>query len=167
MDMKKINWFLAMLFASNVGFCQENGDTLSVDVSTVEVVKQATALASESLRIVTVLSKQDIAAMPVQSVNDLLDYLPGVDVRSRGTNGVLADLSIRGGTFDQVIVLLNGVNVTDPQTGHQNLDIPIDISVVDRIEILQGTSMNVFPKIFGKIQPLNLLLRLLPLGMNV
>lgn len=142
--MKKINWFLAMLFASNVGFCQENGDTLSVDVSTVEVVKQATALASESLRIVTVLSKQDIAAMPVQSVNDLLDYLPGVDVRSRGTNGVLADLSIRGGTFDQVIVLLNGVNVTDPQTGHQNLDIPIDISVVDRIEILQGTSMNVF-----------------------
>lgn len=142
--MKKINWFLAMLFASNVGLSQENEDTLSVDVSTVEVVKQATALASESLRIVTVLSKQDIAAMPVQSVNDLLDYVPGIDVRSRGTDGVQADLSMRGGTFDQVIVLLNGVNVTDPQTGHQNLDIPIDLSVVDRIEILQGTSMNVF-----------------------
>lgn len=142
--MKKINLFVATLLLSNGIFGQNEGDTLSVDVSTVEVVKQATTLASESLRIVTVLSKDDIATMPVQSVNDLLDYLPGVDVRTRGANGVLADLSMRGGTFDQVIVLLNGVNVTDPQTGHQNLDIPIDISVVDRIEILQGTSMNVF-----------------------
>lgn len=142
-QMKKIHVLCAAALLSGACYAQSS-DTLSVNVSKVEVTKQATSLASESLRIVTTLSKEDIAGMPVQSINDLLDYIPGIDVRTRGGNGVQADLSMRGGTFDQVIVLLNGINITDPQTGHQTLDIPIDLSVVDRIEILQGTSMNVF-----------------------
>lgn len=140
--MKRLGLFFGATLLSLSSYCQE--DTLTVNVETVEIEKKMSSLASESFRIVTTLSKQEIAAMPVRTVSDLLDYLPGVDVRSRGTNGVQADMSVRGGTFDQVIVLLNGINITDPQTGHQNLDIPIDISIVDRIEVLQGTSMNVF-----------------------
>ena len=140
--MKRLGLFFGATLLSLSSYCQE--DTLTVNVETVEIEKKMSSLASESFRIVTTLSKQEIATMPVRTVSDLLDYLPGVDVRSRGTNGVQADMSVRGGTFDQVIVLLNGINITDPQTGHQNLDIPIDISIVDRIEVLQGTSMNVF-----------------------
>ena len=139
--MKKFECIVIALLCAK--FCLAQNDTI-IPISTVEISRQATSLASELLRIVTTLTKQEIADLPVQSINDLLDYLPGIDVRSRGTNGVQADLSIRGGTFDQVVVLLNGINITDPQTGHQSLDIPIDISIIDRIEVLQGTSMNVF-----------------------
>lgn len=142
--MKKINLLCSIALLSLPGFCQVSDDSLLVNLPNIEVVKQQTTLASESLRIVTTLTKQEIAKIPAQSINDLLDYIPGIDVRSRGNNGVQADMIMRGGTFDQVIILLNGVNITDPQTGHQNLDIPIDLSIVDRIEILQGTSMNIF-----------------------
>ena len=54
----------------------------------------------------------------MQNINELLDYLPGVDIRTRGSNGAQADISMRGGTFDQVLILLNGVNITDPRTVH-------------------------------------------------
>ncbi|MDO4191003.1 MAG: TonB-dependent receptor [Bacteroidales bacterium] len=101
-------------------------------------------VSSDAFRVVSVISRDEIAAMPVTSVSDLLDYLPGVDVRSRGVNGVQADISMRGGTFDQVLVMLNGVNLTDPHTGHHTLNLPIDLSMVDRIEVLQGTSISAF-----------------------
>ena len=119
-------------------------DSMYVNLRKIEVVKNQPGIASESLRIVTTLTRNDIANLPVRSINELLDYVPGIDVRSRGTNGVQADITMRGGTFDQVIILLNGINITDPQTGHQNLDLPVDISVIDRIEVLQGTALNVF-----------------------
>ena len=47
---------------------------------------------------------------------------------------------MRGGTFDQVLILLNGVNVTDAQTGHYSLNLPVSVDLIERIEILQGTS---------------------------
>ena len=126
-------------------FSQESvDDSLYVNLRKIEVVKTMPDVASESLRIVTILTRNDIANLPVQTINELLDYVPGIDVRSRGMNGVQADLTMRGGTFDQVVILLNGINITDPQTGHFNLDLPIDISIIDRIEVLQGTALNVF-----------------------
>jgi len=94
-------------------------------------------------RILTVIDKNEISRSSVQSIDQLLDYVAGVDIRQRGTNGTQADISIRGGSFDQVLVLLNGVNITDPQTGHFNLDIPVDLSDVTRVEILQGSSARV------------------------
>jgi len=94
-------------------------------------------------RILTVIDKNEISRSSVQSIDQLLDYVAGIDIRQRGTNGTQADISIRGGSFDQVLILLNGVNITDPQTGHLNLDIPIDLSDVTRVEILQGSSARV------------------------
>ncbi len=94
-------------------------------------------------RILTIIDKTEITRSSVQSIDQLLDYVAGVDIRQRGTNGTQADISIRGGSFDQVLILLNGVNITDPQTGHFNLDIPLNISDVSRIEILQGSSARV------------------------
>lgn len=82
-----------------------------------------------STRILTI-EKTEIDQSAVRSIDDLLDYVAGIDVRQRGVNGVQADVSIHGGSFDQILVLLNGVNITDPQTGHYNLDIPLDISDV-------------------------------------
>ncbi|MGP1435673.1 MAG: TonB-dependent receptor plug domain-containing protein [Phocaeicola sp.] len=99
---------------------------------------------SQSARMVTVLDRSDIAAAPVQSVNDLLKYAVGVDVRQRGAIGAQTDISVRGGTNEQITILLNGINICDPQTGHNVFELPVDISEIERIEILEGPAGRVY-----------------------
>ena len=99
---------------------------------------------SQAARIVTVLDREAIAAAPVQSINDLLKYAAGVDVRQRGDMGVQTDISIRGGTFDQITILLNGINICDPQTGHNATDFPVELSEIERIEVLEGPAGRVY-----------------------
>lgn len=99
---------------------------------------------SQQARMVTVLSHEDIQCAPVQSVNDLLKYAVGVDVRQRGPIGAQTDISVRGGNYEQVTILLNGVNICDPQTGHNAFDFPVDISDIERIEVLEGPASRVY-----------------------
>ena len=105
---------------------------------------RAPLTASQAARIVTVLDREAIQAAPVQSVNDLLKYASGVDVRQRGPIGAQTDISIRGGNQEQIAILLNGINICDPQTGHNAFDIPADISEIERIEVLEGPSGRVY-----------------------
>jgi len=100
--------------------------------------------AQQAARVVSVITKSDIERSPAQNLNDLLRYVSGVDIRQRGPFGTQADISIRGGTYDQILILLNGVNITDPQTGHHNLNLPIDLESIERIEILQGPAAKSF-----------------------
>ena len=99
---------------------------------------------SQAARMVTVLERADIQQAPVQSINDLLKYAVGVDVRQRGPVGAQTDISIRGGTQDQIILLLNGINICDPQTGHNAMDLPIDLSEIVRIEVLEGPAGRIY-----------------------
>ena len=99
---------------------------------------------SQAARMVTVLDRQDIAQAPVQSINDLLKYAVGVDVRQRGPIGAQTDISVRGGTSEQIIILLNGINICDPQTGHNVMDLPVDLSEVVRIEVLEGPAGRIY-----------------------
>jgi len=93
---------------------------------------------SQAARMVTVLERADIQQAPVQSVNDLLKYAVGVDVRQRSPLGGQTDISMRGGTQEQIIILLNGINICDPQTGHNTVDLPIQLSDIQRIEVIEG-----------------------------
>jgi len=93
---------------------------------------------NQTAKIVTIITRDEIARQPVQSVQDLLKNIVGLDVRQRGPNGVLAGISVRGGTFEQTAILLNGANLTNPQTAHYSLDIPVNLSDIERIEIIQG-----------------------------
>lgn len=95
-------------------------------------------------RIVTVLGRDEIAAAPAQSVNDLLKYAVGVDVRQRGPIGAQTDIGIRGGTSEHIAILLNGVNICDPQTGHNAFDLPVDISDIERIEVVEGPAGRIY-----------------------
>lgn len=98
----------------------------------------------QQARMVTVLERADIHAAPVQSINDLLKYAVGVDVRQRGPIGAQTDVSIRGGNYEQITILLNGINICDPQTGHNAFDFPLDISDIERIEVLEGPAGRVY-----------------------
>lgn len=95
-------------------------------------------------RIVSVLTRQDIEQAAAQSVNDLLKLAAGVDVRQRGGFGIQTDISIDGGTFDQVTILLNGIDIGNPQTGHLSADFPVSISDIERIEVLEGAASRVY-----------------------
>ena len=86
-----------------------------------------------SARIVTVMDSVAIASIPAKTVNDLLKQIAGVDVRQRGPMGMQTDISMRGGTSDQIAILLNGINISDPQTGHNAADFPVSLSQIERI----------------------------------
>ncbi len=64
--------------------------------------------------------------------------MPGVDIRQRGPEGVQADLSLRGGTFDQALVMIDGIPVDDPQTGHHDLNVPVPLDAIASVEVLKG-----------------------------
>ena len=105
---------------------------------------RAPLTALQSAKIVSVISRQDIERAAAESVNDLLKMATGVDVRQRGGFGVQTDISINGGTFDQITILLNGINISSPQTGHNAADFPVALSDIERIEVLEGASARVF-----------------------
>ena len=121
-------------------------DSLKVDVlEDVEVLATRVSLTAEQTpRMVTVLRAADIAAAAVHSVNDLLEYAVGVDVRQRGEFGVQTDISVRGGNFDQITVLLNGVNISSPHTGHLTADFPVTALDIEQVEVLEGPAARVF-----------------------
>lgn len=100
--------------------------------------------ATQSARIVTVITRKEIERSAAQSVNDLLKLAVGVDVRQRGGFGVQTDISLDGGTFDQVTLLLNGVNINSPQTGHLTADFPVSVDDIERIEVLEGAASRVY-----------------------
>jgi iron complex outermembrane receptor protein len=82
----------------------------------------------------------DVQQAPLLFSSDV-DYLrldPSIDLQERAPGGVQADLSIRGSTFGQTLVLIDGLRVNDAQTGHHNLDLPIPLDSIDRIEMLHG-----------------------------
>jgi len=93
---------------------------------------------SKLTRDVVVLSRLEIEQLPAQSLAEVLQMIGGVDVRRRGPNGVQADISIRGGSFDQVLILINGVRMNDAQTGHHTLYLPVSLDEVERIEVTKG-----------------------------
>lgn len=120
-------------------------DSLVVGLGDVEVLATRVPLTQmQAPRLVTVLSAVDIAAAAVHSINDLLEYAVGVDVRQRGEFGVQTDISIRGGTFDQITLLLNGINISSPHTGHLTADFHVTMQDIERIEVLEGPCARVF-----------------------
>ena len=125
------------------GRAQAQSRPESIDSVKVTATRVPVALHS-SARIVTLLDSVTIASAPVETVNDLLKYALGVDVRQRGAMGMQTDISIRGGTYNQVAVLLDGINITDPQTGHNSFDFPVNLCDIERIEVLEGPAARVY-----------------------
>jgi iron complex outermembrane receptor protein len=89
-------------------------------------------------RSLTLLPREDLDHLGVVSVIDGLRLVPGLDVRARGPQGVQADISIRGATFGQSLVLVDGLRINNTQTGHHDGEIPIPVAAIDRIEVVEG-----------------------------
>ncbi|MEL6987853.1 MAG: TonB-dependent receptor plug domain-containing protein, partial [Bacteroidota bacterium] len=93
---------------------------------------------------IEIITKEAIESAAVSSLFELLQSVAGLDVRERGVHGVQADLSLRGSTFEQVLVLINGIRMSDPQTGHHSAYIPVDLKDIERIEIVKGSAARIY-----------------------
>ena len=95
-------------------------------------------------RATTILTAEEIARLPSWSIADVLRLAGSVQVRSRGSFGTQTDLSVRGGGFGQVLVLVDGVRLNDSQSGHHNADIPVPVERIARVEIVRGTGSSLY-----------------------
>src|SRR5215211_5365398 len=93
---------------------------------------------SHTGRNIFVIKGEKFNDLPVHSIDELLRYLPGIEVQSRGPLGAQSDIVLRGGTFQQVLVIVDGIRLNDPNTGHFTSYIPVAPSEIERIEILKG-----------------------------
>lgn len=122
---------------------QETEEEMTLEEVVVSA-QRSTATYADIARVVSVITKTEIEQAGVQSINELLEFALSVDMRQRGQHGIQADITMRGGSFDQVLVLLNGVNVSDPQTGHLSLNLPVALEAIERIEVIAGSTSRIY-----------------------
>jgi len=99
---------------------------------------------SEESRTISVISSAKIRNSPATNLADLLQTVAGVDVRRRGTDGMQSDLYIRGGNFDQTLLLIDGVKMDDSQTGHHTMNAILSLDNIERIEIVKGPAARIY-----------------------
>lgn len=98
----------------------------------------------ENSRTINVITATQIQESTSINLAELLQEVAGIDIRRRGVNGMQADLYIRGGSFDQTLILIDGIKVEDPQTGHHSMNMALPLEVIKRIEIIKGPAARVF-----------------------
>ncbi|MFN7585705.1 MAG: TonB-dependent receptor, partial [Bacteroidota bacterium] len=91
-------------------------------------------------RNIITLNSADLAKLPVNSIDEWLRYAPGIEIQQRGPAGSQSDIIIRGGTFQQVLVVIDGIRLNDPLTGHFSTYIPLHPEEIAKIEIIKGAA---------------------------
>jgi iron complex outermembrane receptor protein len=120
-------------------------DTTSTKLAEVIVQENRIQIPFSKLnRNMTIVDKLQLETTPARSLPEILAFVPGLDIRQRGVTGVQADIGIRGGSFEQTLMLLNGIKLTDPQTGHHLMNIPVPLIEIDRVEVLKGPASRIF-----------------------
>ena len=141
----KNKYFVAFFFIYslivNAQENKQNTDTLN------EVIVNSSRIDlpfKKNSRTIEIITAEDLKKSGVSNVADALQQIAGIDIRRRGTNGMQADLYIRGGGFDQTLLLIDGIKVDDAQTGHHTMNLALPIEVIKRIEIIKGPAARVF-----------------------
>ncbi len=133
-----------MMFLSANLYAQQKQDTV-IKINDVVITENGfkTPISKQN-RNVYIIDKEMIAKLPARSIQELLQYANGVDLRQRGPFGAQADISIDGGSFEQTVVLLNGTKIIDSQTAHNMLNLPIPIEAIERIEVVRGPAARIY-----------------------
>nr|WP_240978485.1 TonB-dependent receptor [Longimicrobium terrae] len=112
----------------------------AVPLDTVQVTAASRAAAElvTATRGTEVITAAQIRTLPARTVAEVLEWAMGVDVTPRSP--ALADIAIRGGSFEQVLVMVDGVRASDAQTGHFDMNLAVPLDQIERIEIVRGPS---------------------------
>ena len=141
----KIKYLLASFFICPFFVNAQQGEIKTDTLREVVVTSSRIDLPfKENSRTIQIVTSEDIKKLGVTNVADALQQVAGVDVRRQGLNGMQADLYIRGGSFDQTLLLIDGIKVDDSQTGHHTMNLALPIDVIERIEVIKGPAARVF-----------------------
>ncbi len=141
--MKKTLLISCLIFLS--GALEAQQDTAVVDLGEVIIRENRIEIPFNKVsRNIYVINRKEMETTPARSLQEILSFTPGVDVRQRGISGIQADIGIRGGSFEQTLMLINGIKLTDPQTGHHLMNIPIPLQAIQRVEILKGPASRIY-----------------------
>ena len=98
----------------------------------------------KSSKNIIIINTDDIKKSTATNLTELLQSVEGIDIIRRGTNGMQSDIKIRGGNFQQTLILIDGFKTEDPQTGHHTMNMMIPLENIERVEIIKGSSARVF-----------------------
>jgi vitamin B12 transporter len=124
----------------SVSFSSELPEMEEILITSGRAERTLDATAAET----TVITGDDIAKMHISTIPELLNTISGINLAERGTPGSQADISIRGSSFEGVLVLINGIRAHDPQTGHFAMDIPVNLSTVEKVEVMAGGGSSIY-----------------------
>ncbi|MFD2286714.1 TonB-dependent receptor [Pedobacter petrophilus] len=141
--MKKFYLAIPLLWCANV-YAQQKQDTVITFKEVVINENGFNTPVSKQNRNVYIIDQAMIAKLPGRTIQELLQYANGVDLRQRGPFGSQADISIDGGSFEQTVVLLNGIKIIDTQTAHNMLNLPVPVEAIERIEIVRGPAARIY-----------------------
>jgi len=128
---------LALLCAAAIAHPALAQERAAHPLDTVRVTSRSDAELATSTRSVEVITRADLERRAARSLSDILAVALGTDAQQRSP--AQADLGLRGSTYNQVVVLVDGVRVSDVQSGHYALDLAVPVGTIERIEILRGT----------------------------
>ena len=143
--MKKI-LLLILIFQSALSHLngQENKSEIELDqVKLISSPRIEIENVNNSISVL-IISKEEIQKSTATNVSDLLQQIAGLDIRRRGAEGMQADLYMRGGSFDQTLLLIDGIKVEDPQTGHHTMNMTLPLEVIEKIEIIKGAASRIY-----------------------
>jgi len=138
-----LSLFVLSIFSSYNVLAQQASEAQKLDSITITSTAIELPFKKNS-RTITLISSEVIKQSPATNLAELLQQEAGIDVRRQGVNGMQADLYIRGGSFDQTLLLIDGIKVEDPQTGHHTLNMALPLEVIERVEIIKGPAARVF-----------------------
>lgn len=144
---RNLQLMLCLLTCFAISFAQDDSQDLLPEEKLTEVVISSSRLEiplSQNSHSIQIISADQIKQSGATNVVDLFQQVAGVDIRRRGAGATQADLYIRGGTFDQTLLLIDGIKMEDAQTGHHTLNFIPPPEVIQRIEIVKGPAARTF-----------------------
>ncbi len=150
MNYHGIKIVLTGLF-SYIFFCTDPASVFSQSLDSTIMLKELRVYSSRygikvenSGKNISIIEAEEIERLPVSSVDEMLRYVPAIEVQSRGAFGVQSDILIRGSTFNQILIMIDGMRLNDPLTGHFNSNIPVSIAEIERVEIIRGPAAAIY-----------------------
>ena len=123
---------------------QESEDEIKLDEIEILSSPRIEIESSQNSISVVSISREEIQNSTATNLSELLQQIAGIDIRRRGVEGMQADLYIRGGSFDQTLLLIDGMKVEDPQTGHHTMNMTLPLEVIEKIEIIKGAASRIY-----------------------
>ena len=143
--MKKII-FVILIIQSITSYVNAQENKKEIELDQVELMSSPRIEVDKGDNSISMLtiSNEEIKQSTATNVSELLQQVAGIDIRRRGAEGMQADLYIRGGSFDQTLLLIDGIKVEDPQTGHHTMNMTIPLEVIEKIEIIKGSASRIY-----------------------